>query len=114
MVSPFPVRVPVVLERHRTGAVDDLGNPENAWSEPETVNIIGVEPATSSEPLTTGPNRIVVDAQAHVPVSLDLKPKDRITVAGHRFEVVGFPGRADLGPWVDWPVATVGLKAVEG
>lgn len=114
MVSPFPARVPVVLERHRAGAADDLGNPVDEWEPPKDARVIGVEPAISSQPLTTGPNRVVVDAQAHVPTALDLKPKDRITVAGHRFEVVGFPGRADLGPWADWPVATVALKAVEG
>lgn len=114
MSNPFPVRVPVVLERLVKGAKDALGNPVESWEEPVTVNVVGVEPAVSSEPVTVGPNRVVVDAKLYSPISVGFGPGDRVTVNGIRFLVVGFPGRADLGPWWDLSLATVLLKAVDG
>lgn len=76
--------------------------------------VVGIEPAVSTEPLTVGPNRVVVDAKMYAPTELGIGPDDRVTAAGTRFDVVGYPGRADLGPWWDLPLSTVLLKAVEG
>lgn len=112
--NPYPVRVPVVLERFSEGVKDALGNPVESWEEPVTVRVVGVEPAVASEPITVGTNRVVVDAKMYAPISVGFGPGDRVEVNGTRFAVVGFPGRADLGPWWDLPLCTVLLKAVDG
>lgn len=112
--NPYPVRVPVVLERFSEGAKDALGNPVESWEGPETVNVVGVEPAVATEPITVGTNRVVVDAKMYAPTAVGFGPGDRVTVDGIRFLVVGFPGRADLGPWWKLPLCTVLLKAVDG
>lgn len=111
--NPYPVRVPVILERFQTGGTDDLGNPAEGYTAPEDVLVVGVEPPTMSDPVVAGHERVAVDAKMYAPTSIGFSDKDRVTVNGARFEVIGWPAPADMGPWWDLPMCTVLLHMME-
>jgi hypothetical protein len=82
------------------GPPDRHKNPTVAWSQPTAWTVRALAPGASAEP--PQPNRdaslivwtIYSDASADVPAE-----RDRVTVMGDEFEVVGRPADWTKGPW---------------
>lgn len=82
------------------GEDDDHGNSVPDWSDSVPVDCFWWSP-TSSEPLgaPTGSEQVSVDLTLVVDSTLQVDHRDRFTVSGHDFEVIGLPKDYDHGPF---------------
>lgn len=82
------------------GAVDDHGNTIPDWADPVAVACFWWSPS-SAEPLAapTGSDQVSVDITLVVDSALQVDHRDRFTVDGHDFEVIGLPKDFDHGPF---------------
>lgn len=110
----FELTIPFMLERYDGGGEDELGNEVEFWGAPEDHLAFALSPPSSSEPQLAGHDRVIVDAELHADRGLRPGAKDRITLDGYRFEVIGYPQDPNYNPW--WPpgLVTVQLRRVEG
>lgn len=99
------------------GAVDDFGDPTDTWAAPVTKRFVTwAARFDTDEPKLAGHNRDVVDTGIIIyPDVGPISPRDRITIDGQVFEVVGQPERADKAWWdcdiTNW---TINLRQVNG
>lgn len=97
-------------EHYTAGVKNEHGNRTPGWLPPETVACTRW-PAESTEPASppTGGDRVRVDAVLVVDADLTVDHRDKFTIDGRRFEVVGLPKNYDHGPFG----FTVGRQVVE-
>lgn len=82
-------------------AEDDHGNAIPKWSDPPaSVPCFWWSPS-SAEPLgnPTGSDQVSVDVMLVVDSTVQVDHRDRFTVDGHDFEVIGLPKDYDHGPF---------------
>ena len=96
------------------GAADPFGNPVEAWGAPVAQKAIGWNPPASGDPKLAGHDRVVVDLELMVPPEFVAGPKDRITVNGKKFSVIGYPEDTDGNPFGWYPGKVVNLHRIEG
>lgn len=113
-MSPFPLKFPAQIERYFDGIENELGNKTPGWLPAETVLVFGWEPPVSAEPELAGHDRVVVDVKLYAPQELNPGPKDRITLDGRQFEVIGYPQDPNNNPFWQPGLVTVLLKRIEG
>src|SRR5690606_11179891 len=94
-MTSFPTPYTVQTEAYQPGATDPFGNPVEAWGPPTSQEAIGWAPPVSDEPKIAGHVRVIVDLELFVPPGFVVAPKDRVTVNGSRFAVVGYPVDTD-------------------
>lgn len=114
MSSPFTLRFPAKLERYQAGVEDELGNVTDGYLPPEDHLVFGWEPPVSAEPELAGHDRVVVDVKLYASTSMNPGPRDRITLGGKPFEVIGYPQDPNNNPWWKPGLVTILLKRVEG
>ena len=87
-------------EHYATGAQDDHGNAAPDWAEPVPVDCFWWS-GSSSEPFAapTGSDQVSVDVTLVVDSAVAVDQRDRFTVNGRAFEVVGLPKEWDHGPF---------------
>lgn len=71
------------------GAVDEQGNESDSWADPVPRWVIGFDPGGTSEPFTPGHNRVITEPTIYAPPDVVFNPRDRVTVRGRLYEVVG-------------------------
>lgn len=82
------------------GVEDDHGNTVPGWTDPVAVSCFWWS-GSSAEPIAapTGSDQVSVDVTLVVDADLAVDHRDRFTVDGHDFEVVGLPKDYDHGPF---------------
>lgn len=85
-------------ERWQAGADDDHGNPTSSWQDPVEVPCVWWSPA-SNEPASGSGDRVSAAVVLVVDSDVEVDHRDRFTVDGRRFEVIGLPKDYDHGPW---------------
>jgi hypothetical protein len=85
---------------YAAGAEDEHGNIEPTWADPVTVACFWWSPS-SAEPSSapTGGDRVTADVVLVVDSAVAVDHRDRFTVDGKRFEVIGLPADYDHGPF---------------
>ncbi len=112
-LSSIPEPHSVIHEPIVSGAEDAHGNPVESWGPPETVAVYGwATPGSDQEtrPELTGVKRDL-DLYSRTPFA---GPRDRVTVAGELFAVVGYPENYNFGPFRFTPGCRINLRRVEG
>lgn len=106
----FPLPFTCQWEHYTAGVEDDHGNTAPDWADPVDV-ACAWQPGATSEPLSapTGGDLVSVDLTLFVDSGLMVDQRDRFTVDGHRFEVIGLPKDYDHGGFGDAP----GRKVLE-
>lgn len=100
----FPLPFKCLREAYTPGVEDDHGNITPGWLDPVAVECIWYSPNTadaSTEPATppTGGERVTVDLVLVVDSSVPVDHRDRFTIEGRRFDVVGLPKDFNHGPF---------------
>lgn len=110
---PLPERFTVTHEARLEGVEDSQGNPVEGWAAPVVVPVYGwgpPSPDAETRPEMTGVRR---DLDVYCRTGF-AGPRDRVTVDGTRFEVVGYPEDFNHGPFGFTPGFRVSLKRMEG
>ena len=94
------------------GPADGHGNVSDMWAEPTDRPVYGWSQRSSSEPKQVGANRLVVDLEMFSPWGA--ATKDRVTILGRRFEVVGESEDWNHGPFGWHPGFVVNLVRIDG
>lgn len=101
------------------GGVDDFGNPvAESWSAPVVKKFITLKSQYSSEPKLAGHDRDVVEVEMLVyPGFGTVRARDRMSVDGQKYEVIGAPEDFTKSPF-EGPMSlahfVINLKAVNG
>ncbi len=110
----FPTPYSVLHAPFTPGPEDGLGNAVDGWAPAVLRPVYGAGPTMSTEPKVVGQNRVVVDAVLLVPPGAPYGPRDRVTLAGNLFEVVGYEESTEFNPFEKHFGAAVNLRRVEG
>jgi len=110
----FPTPFTVETEAYIPGAKDPFNNPIDSWESPVTQAVMGWAPPVSDEPKLAGHDRIVVDIELFAPSVFSASPKDRITISGKKYSVIGYPEGTDGNPFLWSPGKVVNLQIIEG
>lgn len=96
----LPLPFTCLHSAYQAGVEDVHGNTEPGWATPVLVPC-SWQPVGSKEPLgaPTGSDQASVDLTLFVEAELQVDHRDRFTVAGRYFEVVGLPMDYEHGPW---------------
>ncbi|MCB1287419.1 MAG: hypothetical protein KDB47_06930 [Mycobacterium sp.] len=96
----FPLPFTCLHEPYTAGEADAHGNTTPGWGEPAEVACVWWSPS-SQEPSSppTGGDRVAADVVIVVDSGLAVDHRDRFTVDGKPFEVVGLPKDYDHGPF---------------
>lgn len=99
-MPPIPLPFTCQHESYVDGARDSHGNVVPDWADAVTVDCFWWLPE-STEPVSppTGGDQVAADLVLVVALSVTVDHRDRFTVHGHRFEVVGLPKDYDHGPF---------------
>lgn len=100
----FPLPFTCLHEAYTPGVEDEHGNTTPGWLDPIVVACIWYSPNTaeaSTEPATppTGGDRVTVDLVLVLDVSVPVDHRDKFTVDGKRFDVIGLPKDFNHGPF---------------
>lgn len=100
---------------HTGSGTDAHGNPVDTYGTPVDVAVHGWAPPTADqEPFEAGRSAVVRDLDVYLPDGSMFRPKDRASVAGVLYEVVGHPEDYTTGPF-RWAAGwRLNLKRVEG
>lgn len=96
----FPLPFTCSHERYTAGDENTHGNATPGWAQPVPVSCVWWTPA-SSEPgqPPTGGERVIADLVLVVDVAVPVDHRDKFTVEGRKFEVIGIPEDYSHGPW---------------
>ena len=97
-----------------SNSIDDFGNETATWLPAVSKKFVTYATNDTSEPKIAGHDRDVVDASIIVyPDFGVVKPRDRVSIDGIVFEVIGLP-EDNTKTWFDTPVRNrvINLKAV--
>lgn len=106
-------RFTIQVERFVPGEEDAHGDLTDGWGPPVDRKVYGWATAGADQeirPTGTGVDR---DVDLYAP-DADYSPRDRVTLRGTVFRVVGWPEDYDTGPFGYEPGSRVNLKRVEG
>lgn len=109
----FPLAQTVQHLPFVAGVEDSHGNPIGSWDTPVEVAVYGWASPTSTEPKLAGHDRVIVDVEMFAPSTWPGHARDRVTVAGATFEVIGEPEDYNHGPFGWEPGVVVNLQLVE-
>lgn len=111
----LPTPYTVLHEVYVAGVKDAHGNPVAQWAPPVLLSVHGWAPPTGDrEPVEGNRNAVIRDLDVYAPAGTVVAPKDRITINGDRFEVVGHPEDYSHGPWRWQAGVRINLLRVEG
>lgn len=111
----FPTPHTVYVETFIPGAKDPFGNPVDDWQGPPAPRkVIGWAPPVSADPKVAGHDRVLVDTELFAPPGFVVGPKDRVTIKGRTYLVVGHEEDTDGNPYLWHPGMTVNLHRIEG
>lgn len=113
-MTKFPTPYTVLTEAYSGSTYDAHGNYTDSWLAPVEQPVIGWYTPVSTEPKIAGRDQVIVDLALMTPPGFVIGPLDRVTVAGVRFEVIGYPEDYTHGPFNFNPGLVVNLKRVEG
>lgn len=110
----FPTPWSVTLHARSLGAKDSHGNPRETWADPGVAEPAygWCPPSADSQPFETNRTAVVCDLDVYMPISAAV-PKDRMTVDGVVYEVIGYPEDFNHGPFGFAPGVRVNLKRVK-
>lgn len=99
-MTVFPLPFTCAHERYVPGSVDAHGNTTAAWAAAVEVACVWWSPS-SAEPsgAPTGGRSLAVDVVLVIDSAVDVDHRDRFTIEGRRFEVVGVPQDYEHGPF---------------
>jgi len=111
----LPTPYTVAHERRVLGTRDAHGNARETWLPPVGILVHGwAPPSADGEPFESGRSPVVRDLDLYAPTGTVTASKDRITVDGVVYTVVGHPEDYSRGPW-QWAAGVrINLKRVEG
>lgn len=110
----YPTPYTVTTEAYIKGVTDPFGNPVDSWGPPVTQVVIGWAPPVSTEPKIAGHDRIIVDLELYTPSVFSASPRDRITIDGQKYSVIGYPEGTEGNPFLWSPGKVVNLQKIEG
>lgn len=94
---------------------DDYNEDIESWADPVPVKVFGAKFLTASEKIEIGYNRLEVDCVLLIPPSLTAGERDRFTVDGRKYEVIGVPATAKNNPLSSWnPGGHLYLRSYNG
>lgn len=100
MTPLIPALFDVGHSVYAAGAVNAHGDSVDEWAAPVVKKFITWASYDTDEPGKPGHDRDVISAGILVyPDFGVVSPRDRMTIDGQVFEVVGSPERADKAPW---------------
>ena len=110
----FPTPWAVTLHARALGSKDAHGNPVETWATPGVSEpaYAWAPPSADREPFDANRTPVVRDLDVYMPASA-AKPKDRMTVGGVLYSVVGHPEDFNHGPFGFAPGVRVSLLRVE-
>jgi hypothetical protein len=88
------------------GSADAHGNTSGSWDEAVAVPGCLFAPGSSEEPFEAGRNAVVSTPTVYAPPGTTVSARDRVTVRGNDYEVIGDPG-----DW-RWPTDNRGAGVV--
>ncbi|WP_423487896.1 hypothetical protein [Mycobacteroides sp. PCS013] len=96
----FPLPFTCLQERYTAGDENAHGNATPGWAEPVPRSCVWWSPA-SHDPAQppTGGERVIADLVLVVDVAGPVDHRDKFTIEGRRFEVIGIPEDYNHGPW---------------
>lgn len=108
--------IPVMHEVYSATATQDAhGNPVGGYLPAVEVLVWGWEPPRSDEPyVPQHPDRVVINMLLYAPQSMRAKPRDRVSLGGDMYELVGHVGDPNNNPWFRPGLVTYTLRRVEG
>lgn len=111
----LPTPYTLAREPYAPGGKNAHGNPRDEWLPVVDLLVHGwAPPSADGTPVESGRSPIVRDLDLYAPAGTVAAPKDRITVLGVPYLVVGYPGDFTHGPW-QWKAGVrIHLKRVEG
>lgn len=111
----LPTPYTVQLESWTGGGFDSHGNPVDTWAPPVGVPVHGwATPGSDTETAAGYRTAVERDLDVYAPAGTVVGPRDRMTVDGLRYEVVGYVEDYTHGPW-QWPAGVrINLRRVEG
>jgi hypothetical protein len=111
----LPTPYTLAHEVYDPGPKNAHGNRTDAWHPPVDLLVHGwAPPSADTAPFEAGRSPVVRDLDLYAPAGTVAAPKDRITVLGDAYLVVGHPGDFTHGPW-QWKAGVrIHLKRAEG
>ena len=111
----LPTPYTVQHQAHIAGEFDSRGNPVDTWAAPAPVKVHGwAPPSADAEPGDPHRSAVVRDLDVYAPAGTGVAPKDRMTVGGLLYEVVGHAEDYTTGPW-QWAAGVrINLVRIEG
>lgn len=102
-------------EAYIAGAEDAHGNPVDGYAPAVSLPVHGwAPPSGNTEPFEAGRNAVLRDLDVYAPAGTVVAPRDRLTVAGIVYEVVGYVEDFTTGPW-QWAAGVrISAKRSEG
>lgn len=111
----YPTPYTVQHEAYVAGATDTHGNEVPTWAAPVDVAVHGWAPARAdTEPFEIGRDAVVRDVDLYAPPGTVVAPRDRMTLAGVLFDVVGHEQDFTRGPFGFTAGVRIALKRAEG
>lgn len=100
MAGYFPLPFTCQHQAYTPGVEDDHGNTIPGWLDPADVKCVWWCPS-STEPTQapTGGDRVIADVVLVVDSAVTVDHRDKFTVAGRKFEVIGIPKDYNHGPF---------------
>ena len=96
----FPLPFTCQHESYTPGVEDDHGNTVPGWLDPVPVACVWWDPSSTEPDLPpTGGDRVVADRVLVVDSALTVDHRDKFTVDGRQFEVIGLPKDYNHGPF---------------
>lgn len=113
-MAAFPTPWTVTLHARSTGARDSHGNPVETWASPGAGEPVygWAPPSPDGQPFEPNRTPVVRDLDVYTPATA-AKPKDRMTVDGVLYSVVGYPEDFNHGPFGFAPGYRVSLLRIE-
>lgn len=101
------------VRRYLGGVEDAHGNVTDTWAAEEQVGVYAIAPAGSDEP-GAGRDAVTDDLDVYAPPSVDIGPRDKLTINGSPYDAEGRPADYTQGPYTSRPGVVIRARRVEG
>lgn len=96
----LPTPYTILHEAFVDGTEDAHGNVSSGWADPVPLRVHGwATPGSDQEPFEVGRNAVLRDLDVYAPGGTVVAPRDRLTIDGVLYEVVGYVEDYTKGPW---------------